>query len=129
MIKPFGKLYVIYTMNEDKYIEERVGKRNPFLVPDGYFDQFADQLMATLPERKSRAKSKWLRPFFYAAASICALLICTGVYLTKSGDSSVQETAMVTSVPQQDAADAAFEEAADYMMLDNHDIYTYLADY
>ena len=116
-------------MNEDKYIEERVGKRNPFLVPDGYFDQFADQLMATLPERKSRAKSKWLRPFFYAAASICALLICTGVYLTKSGGSSVQETAMVTSVPQQDAADAAFDEAAEYMMLDNHDIYTYLADY
>jgi hypothetical protein len=129
MIKPFGKLYVIYTMNEDKYIEERVGKRNPFLVPDGYFDQFADQLMATLPERKSRAKSKWLRPVFYAAASICALLICTGVYFTKFGESSEQETAMVTSVSQQDAVDAAFDEAVDYMMVDNHDIYAYLADY
>ena len=38
-------------MNEEKYIEERVGKRNPFLVPDGYFDHLADQVMASLPEQ------------------------------------------------------------------------------
>ncbi len=112
-------------MNEEKFIEERVGKRNPFLVPDGYFDQFADQLMATLPERRSRAKSIWLRPVFYAAASICALMICAGVWLAMpdSQQSPVQMTA------QQESVDEAFDEAADYMMLDNHDIYTYLADY
>lgn len=114
-------------MNEENYIEEQFGKRNPFRVPDGYFDQFSTQLMATLPERKPKVKPLWLRPVFYAAASICALFICTGVWLALPAE-SIQETAQVTTV-QLDSADEAFDEAADYMMVDNHDIYAYLADY
>jgi len=35
---------------------------------------------------------------------------------------------LLTTV-QQDSADEAFDEAVDYMMVDNHDIYAYLADY
>ena len=54
-------------MNEEKYIEEQVGRRNPFTVPEGYFDTFADQLMASLPERQPRTKYVWLRPLRYAA--------------------------------------------------------------
>jgi hypothetical protein len=115
-------------MNEEKYIEERVGKRNPFRVPDGYFDQLPEQLMTSLPERQPKAKSIWLRPVLYAAASVCALLICTGVYFVQS-DKSKPETAMVTTAPQQDPVDSSFDEAVDYLMMDNHDIYTYLADY
>ena len=55
-------------MNEEKYIEEKVGRRNPFTVPEGYFDTFADQLMASLPERQPRAKHVWMLPMRYAAA-------------------------------------------------------------
>jgi len=35
----------------------------------------------------------------------------------------------VTTAPQQDPVDSSFDEAVDYLMMDNHDIYTYLADY
>lgn len=112
-------------MEEEKFIEERVGKRNPFLVPDDYFVDFADQMMASLPERRHKAKSVWLRPVFYAAASICALLVCAGVWHALPGD-SMQPVAQITA--QQELGDEPFDEAADYMMLDNHDIYAYLAD-
>jgi len=112
-------------MNEEKYIEDRVGKRNPFLVPDGYFDQFPEQFMNSLPKRHSKAKSIWLRPIFYAAASICLLLISTGAYLALSEEPK-HETALVTT-PQQEVYDE-FDEAADYMMLDNHDIYALLSE-
>ncbi|MBP5777246.1 MAG: hypothetical protein J6W56_06810 [Prevotella sp.] len=114
-------------MNEEKYIEERVGKRNPFRVPDGYFDQFPEQFMSSLPEHKPRAKSIWLRPVFYAAASICALFICAGVWLALPEKS--QETPAMMATVQQDTEDTAFDEAVDYLMMDNHDIYAYLADY
>ena len=60
-------------MNEEKYIEEKVGRRNPFTVPEGYFDTFADQLMASLPERQPRAKHVWMLPMRYAAAVVCVL--------------------------------------------------------
>ena len=113
-------------MKEEKYIEERVGKRNPFLVPDGYFDQLTDQIMQTLPERKPKAKSIWMRPVLYAAASICALLICTVTYLALSEEPK-HEAALI-STPQQEVSEDEFDEAADYMMLDNHDIYALLSE-
>lgn len=112
-------------MKEEKYIEDRVGKRNPFLVPDGYFDQFPEQFMNSLPKRQPKAKSIWLRPIFYAAASICALLICTGAYLALSEEPKHEATLVTT--PQQEVYDE-FDEAADYMMLDNHDIYALLSE-
>lgn len=114
-------------MNEEKYIEERVGKRNPFLVPEGYFDQLPDQIMKALPERKPKAKSVWMRPVIYAAASIAALLICTGAYLALSSDETKHEAVLVTQPQQQEVYDE-FDEAADYMMLDNHDIYALLSE-
>ncbi len=112
-------------MNEEKYIEERVGKRNPFRVPDGYFDQFPEQLMNSLPKRQPKAKLIWLRPIFYAAAGICALMICTGVYFALSEEPKHEATLVTT--PQQEVYDE-FDEAADYMMLDNHDIYALLSE-
>ena len=36
--------------NEEKFIIESLGKENPFRVPEGYFDHFAEQFMNELPE-------------------------------------------------------------------------------
>lgn len=36
-------------MNEEKYIREKMGTRNPFTVPEGYFDQLAEQIINRLP--------------------------------------------------------------------------------
>ena len=119
-------------MEEEKYIEELVGKRNPFVVPEGYFEQLTDQVMQSLPERRPRAKTLWLRPVLYAAASVCALFVCATVWLSWP-DSSQQEQKTVAeavqAVQQQQPDDAFFDEAADYIMLDNQDIYACLSDY
>ena len=93
-------------MNEEKYIEEQVGRRNPFTVPEGYFDTFADQLMASLPERQPRTKYVWLRPLRYAAA--------------------VRQPIQAEAI--QVSSDVAFDEAADYAMIDNYDIYACLSE-
>ena len=39
-------------MNEETYLKENVGTRNPFQVPDGYFEQLTQQVMQQLPERQ-----------------------------------------------------------------------------
>ncbi len=114
-------------MNEEQYIEQRVGRRSPFSVPEGFFDSFADEMVRSLPERRPRVKSFWLRPTFYAvAASLCGLLIGAAVYLHQFESS--QQTAVQT-VAVQDQGDSSFDEAADYAMLDNQDIYACLAGY
>ena len=115
-------------MEEEKYIEELVGKRNPFTVPEGYFEQLTSQVMQSLPERRPRAKTVWMRPVWWAAAAVCALFVSTAVWLSWPS-SSQQEQKEMAEVVQQQADDTFFDEAADYMMLDNQDIYACLADY
>ena len=119
-------------MNEEKYIEEKVGKRNPFVVPEGYFEQLTDQVMQSLPDRRPRAKTVWLRPVLYAAASVCALFVCATVWLSwpRSSQQDQKDVAeAVQAVQMQQPDDAFFDEAADYMMLDNQAIYACLSDY
>ena len=121
-------------MNEEMYIQEKVGKRNPFRVPEGYFEGLTDQIMQSLPDQpKRRAKSVFMRPVFYtAAASVCALLVAGAAWMwrpsadTTSAD-AVQAKAVVLP-QQQDSTEDYMDEAADYMMLDNHEIYAYLAE-
>ena len=121
-------------MNEEMYIQEKVGKRNPFRVPEGYFDNLTAQVMQNLPEQpKRRAKSVFMRPVFYAAAaSVCALLIAGAAWMwgpSAEASSPTAVQAQATTQPQQqDASGEYMEEAADYMMLDNHEIYAYLAE-
>jgi len=111
-------------MNEEKYIEEKVGRRNPFVVPEGYFDTFADQLMASLPECQPQAKRLWLRPLRYAAAFVFILALGAWAWFALSPVSQQPLQAKVVKV----SSDVAFDEAADYVMLDNSDIYACLSD-
>lgn len=125
-------------MNEEKYIEERVGKRNPFQVPEGYFDSFADRMMQQLPERpvsveaspkvRKPALTVRMRLWLYAAA--CALVLVVSVWMWQSApDTNVAtQPAAQLAAQQEQTVDETFDEAADYMMLDNQDIYTYLAE-
>ena len=59
-------------------------KKNPFKTPEGYFDNFAADFMARLPENepvtvvRKQPLVKRLRPLLYAA---CLLAICFGGYL------------------------------------------------
>ena len=114
-------------MKEEKYIEELVGKRNPFVVPEGYFEQLTADVMQSLPERRPRAKTIWMRPVFYAAASVCALFVCATVWLSWPKSSTMPQGQVAEVVQEPD--EAFFNEAADYMMLDNQDIYACLSDY
>ena len=113
-------------MNEEKYIQEQVGRRNPFTVPEGYFDTFADQLMASLPERQPRTKYVWLTPLRYAAAVVCVLAMGAMCWFALSSSPDVHQSIKAEAV--QLSGDAAFDEAADYAMIDNYDIYACLSE-
>ena len=93
-------------MNEEKYIEEQVGRRNPFTVPEGYFDTFADQLMASLPERQPRTKYVWLRPLRYAAAVVCVLAMGAMTWFALSSSPDVQQPIQAEAI--QVSSDVAF---------------------
>lgn len=114
-------------MNEEKYLNERMSKQNPFRVPEGYFDDFATQVMAKLPERESQPvvakRVSFLRPWMAVAASLVVAIFSVAVYFTHVGGQQEQ--------PQQASAtvsDAYMDAAADYAMIDNAEIYAYFVE-
>ena len=124
-------------MMEEKYLIEKVGKENPFRVPEGYFDTLSSQIMAKVEAegvaprdiktaKEKRAKTLWLRPVLYAAASVCALFISVVAYQSHS-DQGVAAPAQNVVANNQMLMDDYFDEAADYVMLDNQDIYACLS--
>lgn len=119
-------------MNEEKYIEERVGRRNPYKVPEGYFDAFTSQLMQQLPERPVNARQvRMRRPLYLAAACLAALLISGVAWMFFSqpeAQPEAQSQAPVQIAAQQESVEESIDEAADYMMLDNHEIYALLSE-
>ena len=122
---------------EEKYLIEKVGRENPFRVPEGYFDTLSSQIMAKVEAegvaprdiktaKEKRAKTLWLRPVLYAAASVCALFISVVAYQSHS-DQGVAAPAQNVVANNQMMMDEYFDEAADYVMLDNQDIYACLS--
>ncbi len=111
--------------NEELYLKERVGQKNPFRTPEGYFDQFTANIMAQLPERQpmeskpvAKKVAMPIRHWFYAAACVAALVVTAVSFHFHEVDA-----------PQQVAASESYiDEAADYAMLDNMDIYQLLAE-
>lgn len=114
--------------NEEKYLMERVGQKNPFRTPEGYFDQFTANVMAQLPERTLKVEPQQpvakkvampIRHWFYAAACVAALLVTAFSFHFHEVDKGQ---------PQVAVSESYIDEAADYAMLDNMDIYQLLAE-
>lgn len=130
-------------MTEEKdLLSKYANKRNPFRTPEGYFEQFATQLMEQLPEVPVAAEKKQeqptlfrrLRPLWLAAAAVCGVVFCTTVTLM-AVRKHAQQTAPVatqsTWTPQSAYTDFTEEElfeAMDYALVDNNDISMYLSE-
>ncbi len=128
-------------VNEEKYLKDLIGSENHFRVPEGYFDNFASELMAKLPEESQKTDGgkvtkeggklkivggKWLRPLLAVAACLLVAVMSVTVYLNKQQDVASEQE--LVAMQEGSYSDAYFDEAADYAMLDNCDIYAYLAN-
>ena len=109
-------------MTEEEYLKSKIKKENPFLVPDNYFEQFASSMMENLPERKSKSIFVRFRPLLYAAACIIVIFF-VGLTFHSNRQNKAKQEYMAVSVDGN-----YIDEAADYTMIDNVDIYSYLAE-
>ncbi len=122
-------------MNEEEYLKSKVGNRNPFTVPEGYFEQLAQQVMDRIPavtqELKPAPKKtvfKQLRPWLYAAACVCVGVFTAGVLFNSQNDNS-KELQQMATLEQENInyySDNYIDEEADYAMFDNQEIYACL---
>lgn len=117
---------------QERLMDGRHPEAQPFRVPDGYFDSLQSRIMEALPEggavvvplHKQRRASVWGR-WVAVAACTCAVVGGAIAYLGKSApDGGKLATAQQAATA---STDSYIEQVADYTMMDNDDIYTYLS--
>lgn len=115
--------------------------QRPFTVPENYFSELSSRVMAQIPaeEQKEavvevkprRATLRYLRPLAAAAMTIGVVLVGFLAYHEFDGgqgkhalpSSHLAQGAHETSASSEDD----FDQAADYFMIDESDMYAYLA--
>lgn len=68
-----------------------IEKKNPFRVPDGYFEEFNKNIMERLPEKEQVATKvslwKMAEPWLYLAAMFVGGYLMIQVFMTATGNS------------------------------------------
>ncbi len=131
-------------MKEEQILKATLGTRNHFQVPEGYFDELASKVMASIPEsqpvvemqvehtsQRARILSLWKNAKLrkVAAVACVALLlggVSVGVGTSLSSRNDAQHVFGQNYTPVAQTEDSSFDEAADYTMLDNQEIYASL---
>lgn len=121
--------------SEELWLKQNFGKKQPFRVPDGYFEQFETQLMEHLPEKAGNAQvvkmGVWrkLRPVITAAACACIAVFGTFFYMNQTFNEAAPAPNPDAGQDMATAIYTSIDAAADYAMIDNDDIYALMADY
>lgn len=121
---------------EENILKERFGKQNPFKVPDGYFDHLTERIMENLPEQEIRVidirsrQTLWQKlPLRKIAAAVAVVALLGGGSfwaLQHEGNSKMVAHAKQHEQKAVASEEAAFNEMADYAMIDNETIYASL---
>lgn len=123
---------------EEKYIETAFGRKAPFKVPEGYFDDFTARMMDRLPvaDEGLTVVVCDIKPLFWkryrkvvvtVAASVCIGMVGVGAYLHHEASATGKEHVAGAEVPATSFYSSA-DALTDYAMLDSNDMYAYMAD-
>ena len=113
-------------------IDEREPRR-PFTVPEGYFDNLTQDIMASLPQRESVYSTTitvtpWMRirPYLYAAAAFVGIFFCIKAAVGINSRNNAAEMAQVeeTTIYSDEYIDSFLETA----MIDDCTLYYTLVD-
>ena len=101
-------------IREEQFLKEHVGKRNPFRVPEGYFDELPSQVL----NRVRRQQRRLVIRRFAVAAVLTGCVATVGMLLLHTGSSS-------STVAENDTY---MEEVLDYTLTTNLDIDSFLTE-
>ena len=110
----------------DLELQKKYGKKNPFTVPEGYFDHFAEELMNQLPEKETTPLPQiklWdrVKPWVYMAAMFVGLMFTIRTFIGET-----QEESDMGNL--SDMSDEYIESIVDQTMMDDYELYKYLTN-
>lgn len=101
---------------------DELKNRQPFRVPEGYFENFTENLMSRLPEKqvpeepKKISFSERVKPWLYMAAAFAGIIILFNVFHTFSNTSDGASAPFVnTASTTSSSDDTVSEEDAEFL--------------
>ena len=114
---------------EDKILQN-IGKKNPFTVPEHYFEDFTQELMDKLPAKgtilQAEESTLWLRikPWLYMAAMFCGIMLSVRIFVGEpQKDKFPISQAEAEMLPEED-----WENFMRRAFNDDYETYQYLTD-
>jgi hypothetical protein len=107
--------------------------RRPFTVPEGYFENLTQNIMAALPEQESVYSTRitvtpWMRirPYLYAAAAFAGIFFCIKAAVGISSRNNAAQVAEIeeTTIYSDEYIDSFLETA----MIDDFTLYYTFVD-
>ncbi|MCZ8373576.1 hypothetical protein [Phocaeicola acetigenes] len=116
-------------MKTDSELAKKYGKKIPFKTPEGYFDNFTEQLMKQLPEKETVEMSEismWerVKPWVYMVAMFCGLMFSIRVIVGEKPENKTDYT--IESISE--LPDEYIEPLMEQTMMDDYTLYQYLTD-
>ena len=125
-------------------LEEEYGRQRPFSVPEGYFSGLSSRVMSSrvmselsaVAEQEDRSAFKrglrsYLRPMAAAAVTVGIVVVGFLAYHSLEGVQGVRSLlggrGVQDSYVLSESSGDAFDQAADYFMIDESDMYASLA--
>lgn len=119
-------------MKEEDKLLKKIGKSNPYTVPEGYFEKFASELMDKLPEQEQPQFepvkiTTWqrIKPWCYMAAMFigAALIIRVASYKPNPFEDNA-----VAIEADSEMYDTYIDYAVNQSLMDDYSLYIYLTE-
>lgn len=121
-------------MNEED-LKQRYGKKNPFGVPEGYFDEFPEKMMNLIPKESDSPRTVdiglWdrVKPWVYMAAMFVGLMFTARMFMGKYSQQAEQMPDDAESVYSiSELPDEYIDPIVNQTMMDDYQLYEYLSD-
>ena len=114
---------------EDKILQN-IGKKNPFTVPEQYFENFTQELMDKLPAKETILQAEeptlWQRvkPWLYMAAMFCGIMLSVRIFVGEPQ----QEEFPISQAEAEMLPEEEWENFIRRAFTDNYETYQFLTD-
>lgn len=118
-------------MEKENNILRKAGTRNPFKVPEGYFEGFTQELIDRLPEKEMipemQEPTLWQRvkPWIYMTAMFCGIMLSVRVFV---GNPQKDEFSSINDLEMSDVSDEEWNFIIDQSKISGYDLYQFLSD-
>lgn len=118
-------------MGKEDNILRKVGTKNPFRVPDRYFEDFTQELMSKLPEKEPMPAipepTLWQRvkPWIYMTAMFCGIMLSVRIFV---GEPKTEEFPSISQTEMEELPDEDWKIIISRIMMDDYTLYQYLTN-